>query len=228
MSDYLRIGKIGFIVGEYNTDLCKAAREAGERINDDRRFYDEFPPEEDRILTYLRCTVGDVEPGTTLGDVFRAVERYPLLEAFMSQYSWCHDIYGFHGEAKKPLVKLFDPESPGDDDPLLAVVVKQYSVIDDPHGHPYFGTDIYGRASGTGKYGYTKYGISLTPVNELAVLPIEIEKDGWDGMNLLQFLDAIYWEISFYGGTPDSRNDIRDTLRKTVAEIKGGLKKKDV
>ncbi len=222
MSDYLRIGKTGFIVGEYNTELHKAAREAGESTKDASRFYEEFSPTDDRILTYLRYTIRDIEPGTTLGDIFRAVEGCPLLESFMAQYSWCFDIFAFHREAKKPLVKLFDPENV-DDDPLLAIVVKQYSVIDDPHGHPCFGTDIYGRGVKCGKYG-----ISMTPVNELAVLPVEIEKDGWDGMNLLQFLDAIYWEISFYGNTPATRDALRDDLRTTVAEIKCGLRRGEV
>lgn len=88
-----------------------------------------------------------------------------------------------------------------------------------------------------------RYGVGFSPAYHYSHLPFSIveectirkqpmfsrkgrltepSKELWTGptrITLLELLDAIYWEISFYGG-PESRDDHRCEMRERVDEIK--------
>jgi hypothetical protein len=212
----LRITKTGLVDDHWNSET---------------KTYDEYRPDNAVILRYLRHDVS-IEPGTTLGDVFRMVESYPNLQAFIAQYSWCEGIERFHQEARRPLIKLYDPDEEVDDQPLVATCINQFGSISE-EGWLSISADFHGRDEHTN----TKFGVGMTPVNELVNLPIElcetvkistgIERDAevisWKkGITLLDFLDSIYWEISFYGVDPECRDEMRDEVRQTVADIRCG------
>ncbi len=240
MIEYLRIRPSGLVVGRFNSDRFQAAKKAKESTKDREQFCDEDIPTDHNVLTLLRCVIDRIEPGVTMGDIFRMVKSYPILEGFIGQYSWCWGIEAIHREADQPLLKVYQPpadDEEEDEEPMVALVLEQYGTIYEK-GHLELGLDLCGRSEETDGV-CTKFGVSMTPANELAPLPIELSEDllvfkrpelGGPfltcrrGVTLLEFLDAIYWEISFYG-SPEERTEMRDEIRQTVAEIKSGLAK---
>lgn len=235
MIEYLRIRPSGLVVGRFNSEKFQAAKKAKESTKDRERFCDEEIPTDSNILTLLRCVIDRIEPGVKLGDIFQMVKSYPLLEAFLAQYSWCWGIEDIHKEASRPPLKLYEPPADEEDDnPLVAISVEQYGTLSE-EGWLEIGMDVSGRAEPTEKCKETKYGISMTPAYELADLSVELSENlvvnprraapeimtCRRGVTLLEFLDAIYWEISFYGG-PEERDELRAEMRQTVAEIKAG------
>lgn len=87
MSDYVVLSKDGL---------------HGYKYNGDTKDYIRSRVKEDLVFTKLRCQC-EIEDGTTLKDIFRMVESYPMLKAFISQYSWCRAIDEFHAQAEEPM-----------------------------------------------------------------------------------------------------------------------------
>ncbi len=167
-------------------------------------------------LSALRCECS-IADGVTVGDIFRAVEKDPDLPRLLAHYSLCPDIGEFHELAKaKPTGKSN----------LKSVQIT--FCMDVTEGHC---GGVYPNVSGIGCDGDV-YGLSFVPVNDLAPLPVQIvprltvfEFDG-DKQDremsyyptLLEVLDAIYWEISFYGG-PEETEKVGQAVRQDLYEL---------
>jgi hypothetical protein len=161
--------------------------------------------------------------GVTLGDIFDAVEQHPDLKAFIGMYSWCN-MNAFHKEAKREPLKKSD---------LEYLEISRYfedgTTWDNFDGmgkpeNPEDGTELI------------NYGIGFTPVSEMVHLEVRlnpkcsIQEDYKEVgttktcYSLLEVLDAIYWEISFYGNPPDRDTKMAE-LQEMVKEIKAGTAK---
>jgi hypothetical protein len=178
----------------------------------------------------LRCHCS-IETGVTLGDIFAIVQRDRALAALIGDYSWC-DTSAFHAEALKPCGKPSD---------LTRLELSKYIEIDedDAGEHLNFG-GIGPPDEHLKKQGITDpeihWGISLSPVNELASLPVVLNSTGSTmrehqeiakvqvSFTLLEVLSEIYFEISFHGG-PESRDALGEELKQSIAEIEAGTGK---
>lgn len=161
--------------------------------------------------------------GVTLGDIFNAVEQHSDLKAFIGMYSWCN-MDAFHKEAK---------HSPLHKSNLEYLEISRYFEDGSTWDHftgfgkpekPEDGTELI------------CYGIGFTPASEMVHLEVRlnpkcsIQKDykevdtteAW--YSLLEVLDAVYWEISFYGN-PEDRDQKGAELQEMVKEIKDGTAK---
>lgn len=163
------------------------------------------------------CTIDD---GVTLNDIFNAVEADPPLKEFIAQYSWC-PVDEFHAEVSKLAADKSD---------LHCINISAYFEFDQHEGRV---TIDCGGEGEPDEHGTKSYAIGFTPVSEIAHLPIrlspeiEIRKDhevigrAPYAYSLLEVLDAIYFEISFYGG-PESRDSKAAELRETMRKIESG------
>lgn len=155
-----------------------------------------------------------IDPGVTLADIFDAVERDGVLKEFLRQYSWC-DVDAFHTEARTPLTQPMKLPH------LEYIQISKYLEFDDAHAQEMLDVGGVGEPYADGQ---TRYGIDLTPVNEVAHLPVrlnpvaEVRKDGETiaqapaSFTLLDVLGEIYFEISFYGN-PAQRDAFTSDLR---------------
>jgi hypothetical protein len=172
------------------------------------------------VLFVLRCDCY-IDSGVTLGDIFRAVEAHRDLVLLLRAWSHC-DVDAFHAEARKPAVEPWA-------DLHYIEVSRQFDWSED-------GAYNWLRVRGVGEpgeFGSTHYGIDMTPVNQIAHLPVrlkphmEISRDSTKiaeaqcGFTLLDVLGEIYWEISFFGN-PASRDDQVAEFEETVREIEEG------
>jgi hypothetical protein len=173
---------------------------------------------DETVLSNLRSACR-IESGTTLLDLFNAVDRDPALKSFVGLYSWNFWIDSFHENARTPCHE----EEPFEDEALVALEVS-YGVSAD------FGSiGWHGDFRGIGERG-TQFSVTLTPLESLAHVPIriaeqsdfreddELVKSYESSVSLLEFLDAIYYDISFYGGPDDSAN-LKTELVQRVKEI---------
>ena len=142
----------------------------------------------------------ELEGTVRLTDVFNFVEQNPDIKSFISMYSWCRPIDEFHKAARNPKESTLS---------LLEVF------------HFQMESDLRARDF-TGK----EFGIDFVDVAELAALPITLNKDihvedcvFMRDFTLLDILDAIYWEISFWGNE-DDKDEIRTALVRAVDEFK--------
>lgn len=175
-------------------------------------------------LTYLLspCAVSE---NLTLGDVFNFVEKHEILHDFIAFYSWCRPIDEFHAQAKLPNDENDEKIWHLEIYRRVSLYVKKNYFNFDPNLHG------IGELSDAEKQHYinnslplpnhTNYGISCAKMNNLAHLPIHLNYDCDVYENdkqhkvihhtqykmdytLLDILDAIYWEISFFGGPEDN------------------------
>ncbi len=217
MADYIKLTKEGFVPYEWDAD--------------------DYVPQAttQNICVHLRTRI-ELDEGITLGDVFSAVEAHPLLCEFIGHYSWCQAIDAFHAQAKqerKPK-KPVEGESEEENEEVISLDVVPYAEI---HHDKKTGEDSYGGVwwhfGGVGEKG-TKFSVSYSPVNELVHLPIIIEPivkfqknhepyfEAKCSCNLLEFLDAIYWDISFMGG-PEENEAFLENIHCMVEDLKTGL-----
>jgi|SRR5581483_7565685 len=172
------------------------------------------------VLFALRCNC-HIDSGVTLGDIFRGVEAHRDLALFLQAWSHC-DVEAFHAEARKPAAK-----------PWADFEYIEISREFDWNEH---GASNQVRVRGVGEpgeFGCTHYGIDMTPVNQIAHLPVrlkphmEISRDSTKiaespcRFTLLDVLGEIYWEISFFGN-PASRDDTAAEVEEAVRDIKEG------
>ncbi len=222
-------------------------------------------PKRRTVLTHLRSQCEIVE-GTTLRDIFEVVDRYPLLKRVIAAYSWCREIEEFHAQACEPMRE----KEPGEGNPPIEYLeiyhhADVYQSTKSPK-HPdgrlgniptvEFGTSVGLHGVGDPEKGYEddpcfktdsgkiNYSVSLTPMWELADLPVKLNKaftvyDPFDhtthspenpprklisatrDFTLLEVLDAIYWDISFHGG-PAEKQDFSEQLKERLDEVKSG------
>lgn len=188
----------------------------------------------------------------TLADIFKMVEDDELLTSFIGGYSWCRAIKEFHEAAKQPPHVADDK-----DEEVFYCEVKVSGDISTYKGETgiSIGNDFVGYgelAKDEKEYWdqhpekrrpkYTRYSLSLSPMNTIAHLPVRLEDDfdivemtrGVKGdldrlncsrqLTLLDILDAIYWDISFHGG-PQDAEDFKEELGDRVASCKHEMKR---
>lgn len=177
----------------------------------------------------------EIDEDVTLGDIFAFVEKHEVLTDFIRFYSWCNHIDAFHKAAKIPVGKKDEFEE------------KLWHLEIYRHAEGSFGNyfDLVPSFHGVGEVDSqtaqhyrdnfkeppvsSNYGIELSPMNELVDLPVvankKIEAQGKEvnaNYSLLDILDAIYWEISFFGG-PEEAGNMREDLSEQVKEIKESI-----
>ena len=187
-----------------------------------------------------------VAEDVTLGDVFNFVENNPMLKQFISAYSWCRPIDEFHQQAKKPV------PADKEDSKLWHLELTRHCTIYNKDSWFHCDADFHGIGELSEdekewkkehpereRPDYTTYGVSMTHMAVLASLPFVLDEKfelTWVtksykvkqkrviqmGYTLMDFLDAIYWDISFYGG-PEDAESIRETLSSQIKEIKEAL-----
>lgn len=175
-------------------------------------------------LSDLRVHVR-VDEGVTLGQIFAIMTKCRLLKFFVSRYSWCREIDQFHAQALLPREDLSEG--------IVKLVVCAHGDMFDKHFNIF--TDFYG----VNDQGET-WGLSLTPMFQLAHLPVVIDErfvvrqniqdvifTGERSFTLLEFLDAIYWDISFYG-SPEENHAFSEGLKATIQELTEQVGKDDV
>lgn len=89
MSDHIEICADGIFVHKWNSKKRVMVRKRAKKLT---------------ICTHLR-SVCEIAPGTTLGQIFDAVDKYKFLKLVIAQYSWCSAIEEFHAQAKEPMRK---------------------------------------------------------------------------------------------------------------------------
>jgi hypothetical protein len=171
-----------------------------------------FVPNGESVWTSLREAC-KIEEGTTLLDIFRIVDKYPMLKAFISQYSWCRPIDEFHAQAQEPMRTK-------DNEPIVALEIfwsvgcieNTLHFYADFHGFGAAFPDVE-HPSGTGRQSCS---VSACPLYDLAGLPVVLdEKILLDDsrttrtmlkcFSLLDVLDAIYRDIGFHGGPVEKK-----------------------
>jgi hypothetical protein len=183
----------------------------------------------DKIISCLFCPI-TIDEDVVCGDVFKFVESNETLKWFISMYSWCSSIEAFHEQAKH--------EKEGNDLWHLVLSRRISFTGDvELNGWVDYAPDIQavGDISETERKHFaelkmeipnsTAYGIGAAHMSHLVDLPFVLEDNVnifWKSRNqtikekrsfkmgytLLDFLDAIYWEISFYGGPDDGSEEM--------------------
>jgi hypothetical protein len=185
-------------------------------------------------LKYLLHPV-KVDKDVTVGDIFRWVAQNEELKSFISMYSWCQEIDAFHEEAANPQESAWHAKIHyAEVYRSLEVHVGERHSIDEGlnfHGvgeiledtlkfyertnSPAPSTDRYS-LSGSSVGTYSHLPLRVEEMVEIQQMPIYSRKGGckqplkilakvrcpW---TLLEILDAIYWDISFYG-SPSQRD----------------------
>ena len=183
----------------------------------------------------------------TLGDIFKIVENEELCCLFIRAYSWCNDIEEFHKSAKIPLVKKDEfTEKLWHLDIYRCMdnYCNTFDLMPNFHGIGELDEDTrkyYDEHPLETPLLSVNYGIELSPTNELVDLPVMANREvkitidnkgnrskvGTQKVvnckyTLLDILDAIYWEISFFGG-PKESTEMREELCQQVTDIKNEL-----
>lgn len=182
------------------------------------------------ILARLRegC---EIEEGVTLGDIFKIVNANKYLKTFIRCYSWCNSINELHENALETW-RLTEED-------LADTDVKYLEVYWHVENNEYKHDKSFGLYSGFHGIGDSEqYSMSLTPAYKMVHLPVKLNTKvtiykPFDSKNykerllmesntsysLLEALDAIYDDLSFYGGeeqkkeTIDMLNDRLDSMK---------------
>lgn len=160
----------------------------------------------------------DVDNDVLLSHIFDLVERHVVVCDFIRFYSWCNHIHDFHEFGKIPC---------GQKDEFERNL--QFLSI---YRHPAWQGNFFDwspnlHAMGTVEDELVGCGIELSPINQIVDLPVTLEKSisvqgCADSMetdySLLDILDAIYWEISFFG-SPSEAEKVREEISTRVKQI---------
>lgn len=171
----------------------------------------------------------EVDPGFTLGDLFRVLDRddVEFLEAVIGE-----SVAPLLDEAREPV------RGAGD---LRIDFLRVYNAYDDGHlvrefdgwgpwDEPYDGA--WEKEPDMPREGPVS--VSLTPVNELLELPLRYDPElvfrdaaGDEeyrtriGITFLEFVKAVFYDLTFYG-PPAERDEVRAGLQRRVEEIDRG------
>jgi hypothetical protein len=233
MSDYVEFTPDGLIVHKWNGK---------------KRKFIQKKPKKLTIITHLRsrCVIAE---GTTLGQIFDAVDKYKLLKMVISQYSWCRQLESFHAQAKERRYVENQEEIQYLELYHHPEVYKTTETKKHPGGTRErtivvdFNTSIGFHGIGIDSNGSTiNYSVSYNPMWELVDLPVKLNKtfDVYEPLNLdgvykkpeklltstreftlLEVLDAIYWDISFMGG-PEENAEFIDQMSERIDQIENG------
>jgi len=196
-----------------------------------------------QVFAYLRSFC-EIDPYTTLWDIMDTVRNNEMLSLFLSKYCWCPDINLFHQELdKKPIINENDKVdclevywSSSNHEPT-----KELSIFAEFHG---IGSEFEEEDENIKE----TFSLSASPLNEYAHLKVKLNKqvklyssvdlskkykkpevilDSEKDFTLLDILDAIYWDISYYG-PPESRDLFMDELTEKWNNIKNDLSFEDL
>ena len=190
-----------------------------------------------------------IEDNFSLRDLFDLMDSHEALKCFVAQYSWCRSIDEFHAAAKLPAepttLKFLKITKRGE---VHAYDGERDIGLDcDVHGHGPLSDQEkeewmkYGVQDEDGKPKsppqFQDYGIGFSPMSQLADLSLatddtleihEYKADlvtcGRQPFALLEIIDAVYWEISFYGG-PEEAHAMCEDLKQRVEDVKSGVEK---
>ncbi len=155
----------------------------------------------DVIFTALREEVLNLD-GVTLKTIFKAVDKYPKLKEFISQYCWCKSIDSYHKEAYKKgkqIAKNITICKVGN-----VAYISLSNVINVDYKQNVESTLLV----------LNLKNVSNTPMKLITHGEVyQINKNGEEvarvegkvDFSLLDILEAIYWEISFFGGIEDTK-----------------------
>jgi len=184
----------------------------------------------------------ELEEGLTLKDIFNYVDKHELLKEFIKMYSWCSPIDKLHAAAEEVVKEqdLWSLEVHGYGehyDKHSSLGIYMYTF----HGIGALGEDTakyYDENPDKQRPDHDCYGVGMSPMGTIAHLPVKLSDEfsitcygqkhtvvqrihATPRYTLLDILDAIYWEISFYGG-PEEALDMRDTLCQRMKEVEDG------
>jgi hypothetical protein len=173
-------------------------------------------------LTDLRVRV-KVDDGVTLGQIFAIVDQHPTLKEVVAHYAWCGAIDEFHAQAREPRKDL--------EESLVKLVVSSYGEVFEHDGTNDFNisTDFIG-VDAQGE----RWSVSYSPMYQLAHIPVVIDEtftirrnwtesilSGKRVLSLLEFLEGIYWDISFHGG-PKENEEFLAEMKERINEVEEG------
>lgn len=151
------------------------------------------------IFTALREEVIDLDD-VTLKTIFQVVDHYPLLKDFISKYCWCRDIDEFHAEVKQvgePTVKEISFSKEGTVGGFTSFVDVEFNQ---DVSSTLLSMNIKNAANAPMKL------IKTGKIYEINKKGEEVNRiSGEVEFTLLDILDAIYWEISFFGGVNETK-----------------------
>lgn len=176
----------------------------------------------------------EIDVDVILGDVFSFVAEDPILRNFISNYSSCN-VDAFYAEWINRTTSVYEPA--GEMDycfirPIFTIENKKNGKYNSEVGKTY---DFCGYNS---KNPEESYSLSFDPISNIGHLPIKLGKgivhtSNWEGKKLidssiiknydtnitfLEFLDAIFYDISFYGD-PKDRDKVKDDLTESLKNI---------
>ena len=176
MSEHIEFTPKGLVLHKWDEDKRKFVRKRPKKLT---------------VCTHLRSRC-EIAEGTTLRQIFEAVDRYRFLKLVIGQYSWCRAIDEFHAQAQEPMQRREDAEQidyleiyhwpevhkytekkkhPGGTRERKIVVDFDTSV--GFHGiGPAKGDDLQYSTDGT-----IPYSVSYSPMYEIADLPVKLKKE---------------------------------------------------
>ncbi|RDJ35429.1 MAG: hypothetical protein DWQ19_11475 [Crenarchaeota archaeon] len=193
-------------------------------------------------LDLLFCPI-TLDEELTFADVLNYVKDNELLSKFIANYSWCNAIDIFHKQVNEvhPLdekEKLWHLKI--DRTCRFYKGIDKYLCVEPANFHAVGEISEQSKSLYQGEIpDYETYSVSMTPMWELAHLPFELDEDliiRWLNKNygiekdlvcqfpykLIDFLDSIYWDISFYGG-PEESDKLKEELNEVIEEVKENL-----
>lgn len=187
MYDHIEFTPDGLIVQKWSVAKQKNIRKRPKKLT---------------ILTHLRSHC-EIAEGTTLRQIFDAVDKYKLLKLVVSQYSWCRDIDKFHAQARESKrnsdnqaaghyydlcdssQKLLGPLNV-DDSEIEYLEIHHYSELHKLRNTQEKDFETFvgftGIGAATKDYpsnrpdGKVSYAVSYSPMWELADLPVKLNK----------------------------------------------------
>jgi hypothetical protein len=228
MSDHVEISKRGLYFHKWNGNKRK---DIPQRVK------------EENVLSHLRreCRIAE---GTTLGQLFKAVDSYEVLKLFFSQYSWC-PVQEFHDQAREKTRTKSDEPLDYLEISWIADSGKRrddtwFEMYQEFMGYRVVKKDqeLYGAKYKKGEL--IRYGTSCCPMYDLTDVPIRLNEEvivqprqdnnlkckkpiieSRKSFSLLDVLDSVYDEISFHGGPKQSAAFLQE-MKETVEKIKSG------
>jgi len=194
---------------------------------------------------HIACIMHPIELAEdfTLGDLFKFTSKSELLTEFIKCYSWCNSIDEFHKQALLPNdaseLEIWHLEIYRD----MSVYVNGHIDFNaEFHGIGELSNtekEYYDKHPEIKRPNHTNYSVSCSRMNHLAHLPLHLNEEltisNYDSSKsrygklidsskykttytLLDVLDAVYWDISFYGG-PEQADEFKEEMESRVAEI---------
>jgi hypothetical protein len=193
----------------------------------------QYVEEEFVSFNCLRESVTEVKEGVTLADIITFTARDEMLRLIVGAYSGCK-VLDFYEELRQGV----KPLSP-DNELKYCTVAMEVEIIESRK----YKIDKELEAT-LGFYGCgdekKTWALDLAPLTEIAALPFrleanatvasmqegsyEAERDLKYMPNLLELLDAIFFDISFHG-SPAEKADRLNTLKEEVKSINDGTAK---